>query len=185
MDPESFIKVYDDTLSKEVCENAIRLFEKEEHEVWDRDGRPTFAQFNITEHIEKGTHKDWDIIQSTLIQSAHDFIQRYMDECNCREYFPMKTSLEQFRIKRYNPDSEDQFKWHVDVGDHESAKRMLVIFWYLNDVEEGGETEFKHMKVTPKRGRMLVFPPTWTYPHAGLPAISNAKYIAGTYIHYV
>ena len=185
MDPNNFIKVYDNALPKEVCTNAIRLFEEEELDVWDRDCRPTFAQFNITECIEKTENKDWDIIQSEFIKSAHDYIQKYMDDCDCRQYFPQRTSLEQFRIKRYKPDTDDQFKWHVDVGDHESAKRMLVLFWYLNDVEEGGETEFKHMKVTPKCGRLLVFPPTWTYPHAGLPAISNAKYIAGTYIHYV
>ena len=48
MDLESFIKVYDDAISKEVCENAIRLFEMEELDIWDRDGRPTFAQFNLS-----------------------------------------------------------------------------------------------------------------------------------------
>ena len=185
MDPDHFIRVYDDALPEVVCTNAIRMFEEESLEEFDREGRPTFSQFNITDKLEKTGNKDWDIIQTEMIKSSHDFVQKYMDDCDCRQYFPMRTSLEQFRIKRYRAETQDQFKWHVDVGDHQSAKRMLVLFWYLNDVEEGGETEFKTMKVSAKRGRLLMFPPTWTYPDAGLPAISNTKYIAGTYIHYV
>ncbi|BCU94503.1 MAG: hypothetical protein CM15mV5_1640 [uncultured marine virus] len=46
------------------------------------------------------------------------------------------------RIKKYTKNTEDQFAPHVDVGDHASAKRFLAFLVYLNDVEEGGETNF-------------------------------------------
>ena len=39
--------------------------------------------------------------------------------------------------------------------------------------------------VQPKRGSILIFPPTWMYRHAGLPPVSNDKYILGTYLHYL
>ncbi|BCU97580.1 MAG: hypothetical protein CM15mV17_1470 [Caudoviricetes sp.] len=70
MDPNNFIKVYDNALPKEVCTNAIRLFEEEELDVWDRDGRPTFAQFNITECIEKLRTKT-GILSSLNSSSLH------------------------------------------------------------------------------------------------------------------
>jgi hypothetical protein len=56
--------------------------------------------------------------------------------------------------------------------------------WYLNDVEEGGETVFEGFIIKPKIGSMLVFPPLWLFPHRGNPPISNTKYILSTYLHY-
>ena len=64
----------------------------------------------------------------------------------------------------------------------------------MNDVDEGGETEFLNLykpgtyipfTVKPKRGRMLMFPPTWQYYHAGLKPISGMKYLLHSYLHYV
>ena len=61
------------------------------------------------------------------------------------------------------------------------------MFTYLNDVEEGGETEFLsngEFTVKPKCGRMVVFPPSFMFPHRGRKPISNSKYILSTYLHY-
>jgi len=61
------------------------------------------------------------------------------------------------------------------------------MFFYLNDVEEGGETYFDTIDFTvqAKTGRLVIFPPLWTYPHSGRPPISDDKFIIGTYLHYV
>ena len=86
------------------------------------------------------------------------------------------------------PNDEDEFKVHVDVvrsmGD--SAKRFLVFILYLNDVEEGGHTYFPktNIYVKPRAGRLLVFPPFWTHPHAGLKPVSGPKYVMMSYLHY-
>ena len=79
-------------------------------------------------------------------------------------------------------------------GRPELAKRLIdtatetqtgdtEFLFYLNDSD--GETYFPEHDVTihPKCGKVLVFPPTWEYPHAGLPP-TNTKYILSTYIHY-
>ena len=63
--------------------------------------------------------------------------------------------------------------WHRD-SINPSVKAML----YLNDVDEGGETEFwGTLKVKPEAGKLILFPATWTYPHCANIPISNAKYI--------
>ena len=186
MELKDYIQVYDDAIPKEVCTHAIKLFEEEQHEEWDRSGCPQFTQFNITEHLEKHPEsKDWDIIQYALIESAHRYAQEYMDKSNCRKFFPPKSSLEQFRLKKYRKGTDDRFERHVDVGDHLSAKRFLSLFWYLNDVEEGGETKFDELTIEPNQGRLLIFPPLWCFPHSGEPTISDDKYLVGTYCHYV
>ena len=38
--------------------------------------------------------------------------------------------------------------------------------------------------VKPRAGRLLVFPPFWTHPHAGLKPLSGPKYVMMSYLHY-
>ena len=40
------------------------------------------------------------------------------------------------------------------------------------------------LNIEPVSGRVIVFPPTWEYPHTGLPPKNDSKYIMSTYIHY-
>ena len=94
--------------------------------------------------------------------------------------------IEEFRIKKYEVGGVDRFDEHVDVIDHKSAKRCLAMLFYLNGVDEGGKTIFPyhHKEFTPVKGSVIIFPPTWEYPHLGEPPISNPKYIMSSYLHY-
>ena len=83
-------------------------------------------------------------------------------------------------LKSYNK-NEGLFNWHIDtgMGDWKSYSRLLVTMFYLNDVEKGGETEFKHQGVSikPKKGSVVIFPAGWTHMHRGKKPISSDKYI--------
>ena len=76
---------------------------------------------------------------------------------------------------------------NADVGDYASAKRFLVVMFYLNDVEEGGQTIFPEYQLAakPTKGSLMVFPPFWTHPHLAEAPKSNDKYIISTYLHYL
>ena len=65
--------------------------------------------------------------------------------------------------------------------------RLFVIQVYLNDVEEGGETEFlvQSKRVAPKKGRVVIFPTTYTHYHSGNPPLSGDKYILNMWAQYV
>ena len=52
-------------------------------------------------------------------------------------------------MKRYEPNGVDEFHDH-DVGNHESAKRFLVFFLYLNE-PQGGETDFPQRGISDKK----------------------------------
>ncbi len=49
---------------------------------------------------------------------------------------------------------------------------------YLNDVDSGGETEFlyQQLKIKPKRGRVVIWPGSFTHLHIGNHPMSD-KYI--------
>ena len=56
----------------------------------------------------------------------------------------------------------------------------------INDVEEGGETEFlhQHVRFTPKRGTVVFWPAAFTHQHRGNPPLKGTKYIlTGWYIN--
>jgi hypothetical protein len=64
---------------------------------------------------------------------------------------------------------------------------MMQAILYLNDVEEGGETEFLYFskRVKPKQGTLLLFPASFTHTHRGNPPLSGTKYIMNTWLEYV
>ena len=47
------------------------------------------------------------------------------------------------------------------------------------------EIEQLEIKIQPKKGRLLMFPPNWSYPHIGEKVFDKPKYILGTYCEYV
>ena len=84
------------------------------------------------------------------------------------------------------PDGTDQFGNHVDVNSHESARRFLVFFLYLDDNEKGNTSFPQHRIISEcQKGSCLMFPPMWPWLHAGEKPINKPKYIVGSYLHYV
>jgi hypothetical protein len=72
--------------------------------------------------------------------------------------------------------------------------RILTMFLYLNDVEEGGETRFSNMdiNVAPKRGRAVLWPSVLNEApnvrddrteHEALTVTKGVKYGANAWVH--
>ena len=183
-----YIKVYDNVLSPNFCDKVIKAFEFQEQNQCDvdRNGRPTFTELNISEMYKKKSDR-WINIQVEIQETFIEYVNKYMDELELGQDFPAKYAFEEYRIKRYLPNGKDVFLDHVDVGDYSSSRRFLVMFLYLNDVEVGGTTDFPKldMSIEPKCGRILMFPPTWMYRHAGRSVAKGKKYIVGSYLHYL
>ena len=73
-----------------------------------------------------------------------------------------------------------KYIYHNDFHNDFNNKRYRTVtfIWYLNDVEEGGETEFwGTYKIKPKKGKLVFFPASWCFPHRGKMPISSDKYI--------
>ena len=131
------VRTYDKILNNEQCQGLISAFEgmSQHHETINNLGKPNFTQLNVNRHYVQGVNYLVDRVRTCLEIYQSDLwgLSRHMP--------PMK-SLESFRVKRYVPGGDDRFDEHIDVGDHASAKRYLALLFYLNDVDEGGETTF-------------------------------------------
>tara|TARA_R100001082_G_scaffold68712_1_gene38898 strand:- start:296 stop:838 length:543 start_codon:yes stop_codon:yes gene_type:complete len=180
MELTNFIKVYDDVLSKEECDQFIQIFEKAGNigKTKYYDDGLRFTQYWVPPSpFTKSVQTKIRNTQNDYCVSMEEFL-----DCNV---FPRQCEFEQFKVKRYIPKEKEEFKTHIDASDLTSCQRFLSCLVYLNDVEEGGQTVFNDVTIEPKVGRLIIFPPLWMYPHSGKCPISNTKYILGTYLRYI
>lgn len=183
IDLNDLIKVYDNALESSVCDFLVNFFEtnKDKQELVQNDRKPNFTQLNLTENCK--ISPEVDNVHNFLISKVFEYKKKYYEFIDDR-CFPETHNFEQFRIKKYDPGGDDLFDTHVDVLDYNTARRFLSFLFYLNNVDDGGETVFTNLKIKPKMGSLLVFPPMWMFPHRGEPPISNTKYIMSVYLHY-
>ena len=81
---------------------------------------------------------------------------------------------------------EGYHTWHCENAEMKARNRILAFMVYLNDVTEGGETEFLYQKCRFKaeKNTLLVWPAQFTHVHRGNPPLSNDKYIITGWVEY-
>lgn len=182
---KDYIATWDGALSGAVCERMIATFHalSAHHEANGAGVRPGLDDSAWTE-LDVSRHAD-----EAFNRFIGDEIQRYFAAYKTRLGLSLPISpvrkLSPLIMKRYGAGGGERFQLHFDALG-EVCNRYLVFLWYLNDVAEGGETEFPDLAVSvaPKAGRMLIFPPYWMYQHAARPPRSNDKYIISCYALY-
>ena len=90
----------------------------------------------------------------------------------------------QIKIQKTLP-TEGYHIWHIEHNrGRDNEGRAFVFSIYLNDVEDGGETEFLHFskRVKPKKGRIVIWPAAFPYVHRGNPPLSGEKYILTSWL---
>jgi len=178
-----FVRIYDGNLDAALCGKLIQSFESlTRFQTSNGAGvhaalhDSAWTELNVTRMADEGF---LGLFRLKLEQA----LTRYNSEIALSLPVPSTPSLADLILKRYQPGGRERFQVHFDSV-HEASNRYLVLLWYLNDVAEGGETEFPDLglRVAARAGRLLVFPPYWMYQHAGLPPISGNKYILSTYL---
>ena len=173
----------EDHMPKNICDDIVNLFESADVERRaTSNNKPRLTQFNFTKksYLNEELHK-------TICQYLLRAVDHY--RFNIKSFYtfaPKNLYFEHFRVKRYKSEDADQFDTHVDVGDVSNECRYLSFMWYLNDVVDGGETEFAELdlKIQPEAGALIMFPPIWMFPHKGHLLNSGKKYLLSTYLLY-
>ena len=77
--------------------------------------------------------------------------------------------------------------WHCETNNARYSRRLLLCMLYLNDVKDGGETEFLYQskRVSPKAGRVVICPAYFTHTHRGNPPLKEAKYMINGWVEFV
>jgi len=122
------------------------------------------------------------------LEELQIILNNYIDKYKyCNGGSPFKI-IEGINIQHYNP-SEGFYGWHCErnTAMRPSVNRHLVFMTYLNDVDDGGETEFfyQDLKVKPQKGKTLIWPADWTHTHRGIPSNTQEKYIITGWFNYI
>jgi prolyl 4-hydroxylase len=177
------VKTYDTDLDPGLCDQLVGAFQasRAQHE---RNGRGHRAGLERSACTELNVTRAGDAQLLRLFRSKVDLaLARYNREVPLTLALPSSPKTADLILKQYRAGTGEAFQVHFD-SIYEVSNRYLVFLWYLNDVTEGGETEFPDLglRIEARRGRLLMFPPYWMFQHAGLPPRSGDKYILSTYL---
>lgn len=179
----NYIKIYENSLDKKKCEELITLFEESNKK---REGITSNGLNKQVKNTMDLHSINWnnryldDIVYKELNLKLVDYYQ-YINRTHL--FIPYTNIIDTgYQIQKYIK-NEGFYKYHNDFCANSNDFRILTFLWYLNDVDEGGETEFENILIKPKTGTLVIFPATWTYPHRGNMPISNDKYIMTGWIY--
>jgi hypothetical protein len=98
---------------------------------------------------------------------------------------PYPIGSEAVKIQKTSP-GQGFHVWHCENNCGQINSRFIAWTLYLNDVEEGGETEFiyQHKRVKPEAGKLVIWPAGFTHTHRGNPPLKGDKYIATGWYRY-
>jgi len=108
-----------------------------------------------------------------LTKCMNAYVQKY-PECNQTKEWGI---VEPVLIQYYKPGGGYK-KYHCERSSSNN-NRHLVFMTYLNNVTEGGETEFKlqNLKIKAEKGKTVIWPSDWTHTHRGIVSNTQEKYI--------
>jgi hypothetical protein len=145
---------------------------------------------DTTDFIIPKNDNKWKRIEKFLYEELSNGLKKYLIYLNENifsnttikyDFFDKQDlQVETFMIQKYDM-KKGKYLYHHDFSSDNNSTRHRVItyIWYLNDIFEGGETEFwgGTYNVRPETGKLLLFPAQWSFPHRGKTPQSDNKYI--------
>lgn len=187
IEKNTFICVQEKALPDHLCDEVVSYFERCEKklqgQVIDKDGNHV---------VDKKAKMSLDLdlsgdagMGSGIDQELYRLVQRsfntYVDMFGVLTAFSVYDTG-YFLTKYFK--GEGFYDWHIDAGNDATINRLFSCLIYLNTVEKGGETEFfyQQVRIQPEKGKLVLFPASWTHLHRGAHPESNDKYIMTTFL---
>ena len=164
-----------------ICDKLIELFNFSPY-------RQSAGSVGKTNQIIKEWKESTDISVPPNDPVLYEYIDQHLQLCleeYCKQY-EYANMVEPYgifsktNIQRYLP-NQGYFKYHMEInGAPKTVYRHLVYMTYLNDVTDGGETEwfYQKTKIKPEKGLTVIWPAAWTHTHRGVTSPTQEKFIA-------
>lgn len=208
---ESCIYINNTAICKQLCNEIINMFEEQKQNKFEgmtagglnkniKDTTDYIIPRKSNNNNNNDDIKKWSkidkFLDEELNRNVKEYIKMLQNKCNVIEEnsenkFKIlgtdNVSTNEFMIQRYLKD-KGRYIYHNDyrVDWSEKKYRVITYIFYLNTVEEGGETEFfNELRIKPEAGKLVLFPASWLWPHRGMIPKSSNKYIitGWLYVH--
>lgn len=175
---KDFIGIYENAFPKEYCQYLIDIGKKNIAKAKVRESNPFYNEdlnFNLALYLNE---KDIKFFHKTITNIINNF---WSNKYQCLSVIASKGyNVTDFKYQITNP-SQGYHIWHSEYDYNISETRLRWGVWtfYLNDIEEGGETEFLYqsLRIKPKQGTLCLFPAYYTHTHRGNPPLKETKHI--------
>ena len=203
--------LYGRKIDPDICDGLIEYFEEfplgihripcTEETYWlchKREGR--LAGQNSHDALDKSGKQSIDlgvpyyvqdervaIFNKQLNQVLDDYCHKFPD-CELSHQPWGNGGYEMFNIQKYKP-NEGFRRWHCERSSMNATTVTRHLTWmtYLNDVHDGGGTEWhnQNLKLKAQKGLTVIWPVDWTYTHRGIVSPTETKYIATGWFNYL
>jgi len=185
---KNLVSIHTQAISPSLCQRTIDYFDNHiEESKQSAIANPDFIDpldFRRSQEIclqwpqKKGDDTLCFDLANAIVPLMDEYFKKYS------QFLPKRpTQYEQIHLLKYEA-NDGWYHFHSDNdGTPESNidNRVISVIIYLNDVKEGGETEFEYIDVgpiKPNQGDVIMFPSGKSHCHRGNIPISGQKYIA-------
>ena len=188
VDINNFIGVYDGFIPDPEIDKALLLYTSEEklRHTFSRiqsEKCPVIQKKDNQLFLGKGNVDVWSDDLKTLMINFNTALNDYYRQTSILTCYSLDPTYEfsytSLKIQKTSPGGGYHI-WHIETAlGKDYSQRALAYAIYLNDIKEGGETEFLHqsVRVSPKKGRIVIWPAGFPYVHRGNPPLKEDKYI--------
>ena len=177
-----FIYIERDALPKSFCNNVIEKFEQDDRKRQGQVGSGVHLEIKRSSDLSITELEDWKSYDQAFFRCLNNGLKKYVrflpEEYTIHKALSEIKNDTGYQIQRTQPG--DYYIWHHD----QSATRMVTFIWYLNDIKDGGYTEFiDGTRIQPEAGKLIIFPATWDFLHRGVSPKSETKYLCTGWVH--
>ena len=175
-----FIGVYENAMDDKWCDSIIDKYNENLHYQISRFEEEKSNPLDKLDHSMSGAQiLDEKTLNTFYNKMYKEIFLKYSLKYGGFDRYIRNSVIVDFKIQKTSPGG-GYHKWHHEWSDDEvGIKRLLAYTVYLNDIEEGGETEFLYQscRIKPKKGTVCIFPSFFTHTHRGNPPLKKDKYI--------
>lgn len=185
---KDFIGVYPNAVDHELCDAIVRwadewltkgLFSERENDAQGRNQADQSLVVGGASDADRALATQEFLLEEFRLPLEQALMSTW--ELYKKMYWPARVvslALPYHKIQITEP-IQGYHVWHYEAEGEQFMHRVAAYTLYLNDVEEGGETEFLYqsLRVRAKKGTVVWFPAGYTHPHRGNPPLSGSKYI--------
>tara|TARA_B100001250_G_C19497198_1_gene655778 strand:+ start:54 stop:674 length:621 start_codon:yes stop_codon:yes gene_type:complete len=187
MKHENFIRTYSDVLSDN-CVYQLQDIANNQDNLNVNTERGLYKNSYISYKRNSPYKKDKQIVIEPFWPDLANYINLQLVEKCLKSYINDFSFLKSFQdwdwvsgtvlLQKTKP-TEGYHAFHCENTSWNNMNRCLAWMIYLNDVEEGGETEFLYqsLRVKPKKNTAVIWPGSFTHLHRGNPPLNQDKYI--------
>lgn len=193
---DPYIFLLENELSKEQCNKIIDKFEADSRlrQGIIHRGVDLNVKNSIDLPISEFANSDWKEEDALFFNIINNAIRRYYGHLNSKHDFHIFTTGEPYYYRQFSTYTTDTgyqiqktepgkgYVWHNDFAHDNQKARELTYILYLNDVDEGWTQFYNGDQISPRAGRVVIFPATWTYVHQGYPPLQT-KYLMTGWVH--